>query len=178
MGQFKDLVSKLYGDYQAAVSKDDENGYVRLSHIVDVVADSLREYAQELTAEEVKLLAHKLKDSSEPLSAKEIDTLRLCIVGDAESYVNIENSVPEWKKELSRVMAEISAYTAEDPKVGDVLKLQALLRDADRVIDDLGFYAAQKDRVAKFNTAVQNLTPEDRGLLFSLLNTKLQSKNY
>ncbi|MCC6758643.1 MAG: hypothetical protein IT395_03350 [Candidatus Omnitrophica bacterium] len=177
MGQFKDLVSKLHSDYQTALSKDDENGYVRLSHIVDVVADSLREYAQELTAQEIKLLAHKLK-GSEPLTAKEIETLRLCIVGDADSYVNIENSVPEWKKELSRVMAEISGYSSEEPKVGDVLKLQALLRDADRVIDDLGFYAAQKDRVAKFDSAVQHLTQEDRGLLFGLLNTKLQSKNY
>lgn len=177
MGQFKELVTKLYSDYQSAISKDDENGYVRLSHIVDMVADSLREYAQELTAEELKLLAHKLK-GSEPLTAKEIETLRLCIVGDADSYVNIENSVPEWKKELSRVMAEISACSSEDPKVGDVLKLQALLRDADRVIDDLGFYAAQKDRIAKFNTAVENLTQEDRALLFALLNTKLQSKHY
>ncbi len=177
MGQFSELVSKLYSDYQAAISKDDENGYVRLSHIVDAVADSLREYAQELTAEEIKLLAHKLK-GSEPLTAKEISTLRLCIVGDADSYVNVENSVPEWKKELSRVMAEISRYSSEEPKVGDVLKLQALLRDADRVIDDLGFYAAQKDRLAKFDSAVQNLTQEDRGLLFGLLNTKLQSKNY
>ena len=177
MGQFSELVGKLYKDYEDTVSKDSEDAYVRFSQIVEAAADSLREYAQELTAVEVKQLANKLK-GSEPLSSKEIETLRLCIVGDAESYVNIENSVPEWKAELRRVMGQISACTADNPKAIDVLRLQALLRDADRVVDDLTFYAAQQDRVAKFNSAVQNLTPEDRGLLFGLLNTKLESNYY
>ncbi len=177
MGQFKDLVAGLYKDYEDTLAKDNEDAYVRLSQIVDAVSDSLREYAQEITANDIKHLANKLK-STAVLSQSEIETLRLCIVGDAESYVNVENSVPEWKTELRRVMGQISAYSGEDPKVADVLRLQALLRDADRVIDDLGFYAAQKDRIEKFNIAVQNLSAEDRGLLYGLLNTKLESKYY
>ena len=177
MGQFKDLVANLYKDYELSLVKDNEDAYVHLSQIVDEVSDSLREYAQKLSANDIKQLAHKL-NSFDPLTLKDIDTLRLCIVGDADSYAHIENSVSEWKSELGRVMSQVSAYTSEDPKVGDVMRLQALLRDADRVVDDLAFYAAQKDRVAKFETAVQNLTQEDRNLLFALLNTKLQSKYY
>lgn len=177
MGQFNDLVSGLYKDYEATMARDNEDAYIRLSQLVDATNDSLREYTQDLNTQEIKHLAQKLK-GSDPLSAKDIDVLRLRIVGDAESYVNIENSVPEWKTELQRVMTQVSSYTTEDPSVADVLRLQALLRDADRVIGDLCFYAAQKDRVEKFNTAVQNLTPDDRGLLFGLLNTKLESKHY
>lgn len=177
MGQFKDLVTKLYKDYQATMDRDNEDAYIRLSQIVDATTDSLREYTQELNSQEIKKLAQKIK-GSDPLSIKDIELLRLCIIGDAESYVNVENSVPEWKTELQRVMTQVSAYTTENPSVADVLRLQALLRDADRVIDDLCFYASQKDRVEKFNTAVQNLTSDDRGLLFGLLNTKFESKHY
>lgn len=177
MGDFKDLIAGLYKDYEETLAKDNEEGYVRLSQIVDLTADSLREYAQDVSAHEIKHLVQKLKGPIS-LSASDLDLLRLCIVGDAESYVNIENSVPEWKNELHRVMDQVSSYTAENPKVTDVLKLQALLRDADRIIDDLSFYAAQKDRVEKFNAAIKHLGPEDRALLVGLLNTKLQSKHY
>ncbi|MCB9758002.1 MAG: hypothetical protein H6753_06245 [Candidatus Omnitrophica bacterium] len=177
MGQFKDLVTGLYKDYEVTIAKDSEEAYIRLSQLVDATTDSLREYTQDVNAKEIKHLAQKLK-GSDSLSRQDIDLLRLCIIGDAESYVNVENSVPEWKNELQRVMTQVSGYTTEDPKVSDVLRLQALLRDADRVIDDLCFYAAQKDRVQKFEAAVQNLTPDDRALLFGLLNTKLESKYY
>ncbi len=177
MGQFEELVSKLNNDGQEAVLKDDENKYVRLSQIVDAISDSLREYAQEITAEHLQKLSDKLKSESS-LSSEDLQLLRMWIVGDAENYINTENSVPEWKKELQRVMREILHFTNDSMPVEDIFKLQALLRDADRVIDDLAFYAAQKDRVAKFDVAVQNLSGEDREFLTALLTTKLKSKYY
>jgi len=177
MGDFKAVADKLVQDLDSALNNDNENSYLRMSQILDAVSDELREFGQGLTADDMKKLAAKLK-GNDPLTTADIEHLRLWIVGDAETYINIENSVQEWKQEVRRLTDEIRIAAVSNPTIQDIFKLQALIRDTDRVVDDLAYFASQKGRVAKFNNAINNLTREDRDLLFGLMNTKLQSKHY
>lgn len=177
MGQFSDLIRQFNNDYENTLKKDNEDAYVRFSSLIDALSDSLREYAQEITADQISGLADKLKEDV-PLTEADFVLLKDLIVGDAQSYIDEENNLQDWKNELKRLMGEIGKFSNENPEVKDILKLQALLRDADRVVDDLGFYSGQKDRIQKFKSAKENLTPEDRDLLFGILNTKLKSKYY
>jgi hypothetical protein len=88
-----------------------------------------------------------------PLTADDMKTLELLMVGDAESYLKYETEVEHWKDELRRVLSEIGKLQTSLLTVDDLMHLRALCREAREALADLVFYFDAKERIAKFQAA-------------------------
>ena len=177
MGDFNQIITKLNEDYQATVRTNSGDMYSRLSTIFGELDQCLREYMQDLTGEDFKRIIKKLK-GTDPISAEDLEFIRLWMVGDADYYLKYENNLNDWNKELKRLMDEINSCNIDNPDVATVARLRSLFRDASRVIADIFYYVEQKDRVTKFTDSTQDIDAEERGILARLLEQKLKSKDF
>ena len=53
------------------------------------------------------------------------------------------------------------------------MEVHGVLQDAIRVAADIAFFLEEKDRVEKFNSAINNLTPDDAKFLAEMIRTML-----
>ena len=84
--------------------------------------------------------------------------IRLCIVGDAESYVQMENDYQKCLEELNRLFGVIEELIGHDISLDNLYKLQGTARDEFRVIGDIVFFKQQKERINIFEIASKNLS--------------------
>ncbi len=152
----------------------DAAGYERLAGTCERVRGALREYVQAQTRSSVAPLIAKLKTDA-PISADELRLIRLWIIGDADAYVAVERSVPDWIAELKRIATEVVRVCAAAPGVDSAEELRALLYDAGRVARDVANYLDQKERATRFQQATQQLDRDNRSLFARLLAEKLDS---
>lgn len=177
MDNFNSIIKKLNEDYQATTQNGSGESYCRLSTIFEELGAHLREYVQEKTDSEIKIVLQKLRDGSQ-LSEDDIEMIRLWVVDDAEQYVKLENNFDDWMDELKRLMAEITKYNDVDLDVKSASKLRGLFRDGSRVLADIFYYLQQKDRVLKFEQAAKQLGSQERAILLGLLELKMKSKDF
>ena len=177
MGNFSQIISKLNEDYQATIKSDSGDRYSRLSTILGELDQYLREYLQDLTGDDVKLVIKKLR-GTDPISAYDLELIRLWLLGDADYYLKYENNFKEWRRELQRVMDDINGCNVDNPDVTSVAKLRSLFRDASRVVADIFYYAEQKDRIEKFNESTQDIDDDERAIMARLLDQKLKSQDF
>ena len=107
-------------------------------------------------------LQRKLKNG-QPLSADELKTLELLIVGDAKYYLKYENDFEHWERELKRIVAEISQLQTANLDVDGLMHLRALCREANRFLPDISFYLEQKERSQKFAEATSGQIDQHSG---------------
>jgi len=103
---------------------------------------------------DIASLLAKLK-KNQPLTPSDLKTLELLIVGDAEYYLKYETQFDNWKSELKRVMAEIDKLRSSPLDVDGLMHLQALCREAQRVLPEIFYYLDQKERASKFQAATR-----------------------
>jgi hypothetical protein len=137
--------------------------------------DQARELLQDLTALEIKPLIRKL-ENNQPLTPEEKDLVRLWIVGDAESYIQMEDDFQEWRQEFQRLSQVIAGQEDKKPSLPELLTTYGVLQDAVRVAADIQFFLENKERVQRFEKAIQNLEQADARLLADLLKAKLTSE--
>jgi hypothetical protein len=101
--------------------------------------------------------------------------IRLWIVGDAASYVQMENDYQKWLEELNRLFAVIEELKGQDLSLENMYKLQGTARDAIRVIGDIVFFKQQQERINKFENASKNLNSGNKLVLSKILKQKLES---
>jgi hypothetical protein len=89
----------------------------------------IRETLQSETSDDIKNIIHKLS-SDQPLSASEMNLVRLWIIGDAESYTMMENSLQEWIVEYERLEKTLTEYAGKTCTAEDFFKLYGILEDA------------------------------------------------
>ena len=130
-----------------------------------------------MTGDDIKRVIKKLK-GGDVISPADLDLIRLWLVGDADYYLIYEKNFKEWSRELRTVMDDINGCDVDKPDIATVARLRSLFRDASRVVADIFYYAEQKDRIAKFNDATQEIDAEERGILVRLLEQKLKSKEF
>ena len=113
-----------------------------------------------------------------PLAAAEQEMLRMLLVGDAESYVKLENQVEGWQGEVQRLFEEIRRLQGEGlESLDSLMRLQALCREAMRVLPDLAFYYQEQERIRRFDEAMRGeLDREARRLLANLIREMLTSE--
>ena len=178
MGNFNQIITKLNEDYRATVKAGSEDAYIKLSTIFGELDEYLREYQQDLTGDDVKKVIKKLKEN-DTITPADLDLIRSWMVGDADYYLKYENNFNDWNTELKRLVEEISSCKGIDsPDVASISRLRSLFRDASRVIADILYYVGQKDRLDKFNSATQEIDPEERAILARLLEQKMKSKDF
>ena len=177
MGNFNQIIGKLNEDYRATVKSGNGEAYSKLSSILGELEQYLREYMQDLSGEDVKRVMKKLKNG-EPILPADFDLIRLWLVGDADYYIQQENNLNDWNKELARSIDLINTCNVDHPDLTTVSRFRSILRDASRVVADILYYAQQKDRLNKFTESTQDIDAEERAILIRLLEQKMKSRDF
>jgi hypothetical protein len=154
----------------------DEGRLNALSSALARLSDELREQIQAATAAQVTPLISLLKADG-PIEAKELELIRLWLVGDAEYYVKTESDFPAWLAELDRLLGVLRQLRSEAVTPPTMARMEATIQDARRVAGDIAFFQAQQERVRSFQTATSQLNREDKQTLAELLERKLGSED-
>ena len=143
---------------------------------MDLVQDrkAIREELQKLTAAAMQPIIAKLHQN-QPLGSAEKDLVRLWIVGDAASFTKKESDFREWLAEFQRLGEAIRNVEQMPASLPEMLDLHGNLEEAVRLAGDIQFFLEEKERVGRFEQAVQNLSAADAELLAGILQEKLSS---
>jgi hypothetical protein len=136
--------------------------------------DQIREEVQKLTASSMKPIIHKL-EKNQPLSLEEKDLVRAWIVGDAAAFTKKENDHREWLEEFRRLGEALSNQETLPTSLPDLMEVYGTMEEAVRLAGDIQFFLEEKERVARFEQAIQNLSASEAELLAGILQEKLTS---
>lgn len=116
-------------------------------------------------------------ENGDSLALAEQDMLQTLLVGDAKSYVKNENRVESWKGEVERLAEEIRRLQAGGlNELSSLTQLQALCREAMRILPDLAFYYEEQERAHRFDEAMHGAIDRDtRRTLANLIREMLTS---
>ena len=136
----------------------------------------VREEIQDVTSKQLRTALTKLQGYEE-LSEEDLKVIRSWIIGDAESYIQMENNYNDWLVEFNRLQQEISRYNSQGLDQQSLFKLYGIVQDAMRVAADISNYLEKKERVEKFDRAARGESTGDLGVLVDLLTAKLRLKD-
>ena len=162
--------------HKQTVDENTEEGYFnKVTAPLVALGDYLREQMQAETSEKISKIINNLK-SDEEITEADLMLIRLWIVGDAASYVQMENDYQKWLEELNRLFGVIEELKGQDLSLENMYKLQGTARDAIRVIGDIVFFKQQQERINKFENASKNLNSGNKLVLAKILKQKLESE--
>jgi hypothetical protein len=160
-----------------SVDTDSDEGRLNaLSGALASLSDELREQIQATTAEQITPLI-SLLEADGPIGAKEMELIRLWLVGDAEYYVKTENDFSAWVAELDRLLGVLRGLRSEAVTPTTMARMEGTVRDALRVASDIAFYRQQEERVRSFQSTTDQLNRDDKQTLARLLAHKLSSED-
>jgi hypothetical protein len=145
---------------------ESSDGYAALTEQLDELETAARETVQGHA--DYRSMLTKL-DRGAPLGADELRTLKLLIVGDADSYVKYDDEFDRWKTELKRVLEQIRGLKASDGDAEALMHLRALCREASSVLVPTAYYMEQKERVSHFDHATRGPIDRESGSLLAEL---------
>ena len=120
-------------------------------------------------------LLPKLK-AGKPLTAADLETLEMLIVGDAEYFLKYETEFDHWKSEIKQLVGEISKLQSSDLNVDGLMHLRALCTEVRRVLPAVVYYLDQKERASKFREATRGpVDPEGYRVLAEIVEQMLLS---
>lgn len=173
--QITEKMSEIISNKQT-IDKNTEEGYFnKVTTQLISLGDYLREKMQAETFEKISTIINKLK-SNEEITDSDLMLIRLWIVGDAASYVQMENDFQEWLEELNRLFRVMEQLKVQDLSLENIYKLQGTVRDAIRVIGDIVFFKQQQDRINRYENASKNLNPENKLIVAKILQRQLESE--
>ena len=162
--------------HKQTVDENTEEGYFnKVTAPLVSLGDYLREQMQAETSEKISMIINNLKSDGE-ITESDLMLIRLWIVGDAASYVQMENDYQKWLEELNRLFAVIEELKEQALSLENMYKLQGTARDAIRVIGDIVFFKQQQERINKFENASKNLNSGNKLVLAKILKQKLESE--
>lgn len=135
----------------------------------------LREMQQENLGARAKAALSNLR-GGRPLSEEDKAVLRSLVVGDAESYLKMENNLHDWMNELARLEKEMERLAA-DGSDESLLQLRGVVRDAMRLMPSIRGYMDERARLDRFCTAMSSLDEANRNLLVQVVNEMLSSRS-
>ena len=109
------------------------------------------------------------------MSPEEKDLVRLWIVGDAAGFTKKESDFREWLEEFRRLGEAIRNVDQMPTSLPEMLDLHGSLEEAVRLAGDIQFFLEEKERVGRFEQAIQNLSASEAELLAGILQEKLRS---
>jgi hypothetical protein len=140
--------------------------------------DAVREYLQEKTSSQIEEIIGKLSQNI-PLSVEDIGLIESWIVGDAESYMQMENDCNSWIEESKRLSTTLQTFENKECTLEELFKLSGILEDAIRNSYDIANFLEKKERIQKFKSAVSDgLDEDEKNILIEVLNGKLRSTDY
>lgn len=172
--QLSETMQSFKSAAEQAISSCDVNDFVALEKFVTDCEAFCREMQQSFWADEAKNLIAALEGGTE-LSQTDRETLRTFLISDAEFYLEMENNYGDWVNELNRICDDCvrRANSADKFNIGE---LRGTLKDAERLIPDLRNFCEEKQRVQKFNDAMDTLDKSSRQMLARLIREQLASE--
>ena len=173
--QIIEKLSEIISHKQTVGDNTEEGYFNKVTAPLVSLGDYLREQMQAETSEKISMIINNLK-SDEEMTESDLMLIRLWIVGDAASYVQMENDYQKWLEELNRLFGVIEELKGQDLSLENMYKLQGTARDAIRVIGDIVFFKQQQERINKFENASKNLNSGNKLVLAKILKQKLESE--
>jgi len=173
--QIVEKLNEIISQKQTVDENTEEGYFNKVTAPLVSLGDYLREQMQAETSEKISMIINKLKSDGE-VTESDLMFIRLWIVGDAASYVQMENDYQKWLEELNRLFSVIEELKGQDLSLENIYKLQGTARDAIRVIGDIVFFKQQEERINKFENASKNLTSANKLALAKILKQKLESE--
>ena len=172
--QIIEKLNQVISNKQNVNEATEEGYYNKITGLLVALEDFLREQTQTETSEKISNILKKL-ESDEDITNTDLMLVRLWIVGDAASYIQMENDYQEWLQELNRLFGVIEKLKSEQLSLENMFKLSGTARDAIRVMGDIVFFKQQQERVKKFENASKNLNPENKHTVAKILKKMLES---
>jgi len=137
--------------------------------------DEVREQIQMRTAPQIAAIISKLH-ADEDITAQDIALIRVWIVGDAESYLNVENDFENWLAEHDRLREILARFTEKsEVEFAELLEIQGVLEDAARVSLEIANYLEMRERVMHFDQIVREPERINKAILATILTRKLEN---
>lgn len=177
----KDLIKEKLNEVllkQQPFDKETEQGvFNKITEPLVALENDSRELMQSKTSEEISAIIGKL-DSNITITDADMRLIRLWIVGDAESYVRMENDYQGWLDELNRLFSVLKDLQDQELTLENMQKISGTARDAIRVIGDIVYFKQQQERINKFENATKDLNSENKLILANILRQKLASDQF
>jgi hypothetical protein len=157
----------------AAASNDSET-FTRVASELVNSKNRVREEFQALTADKIKAIIQKL-EKNQPLDADEKECVKLWVVGDAEGYIKMEESLQEWLADFRELAGIIKDYETKPASPQDLVDVHGVLEDAVKIASAISHFLDDRDRVARFQKAINNLDAADSKLIADILRESLLS---
>lgn len=136
--------------------------------------DAIREELQGKTVAAMTPIIQKLT-KNQPLSPEEKDLVRLWMVGDAAGFTKKEADYRDWLEEFGRLGENLRNVGQMPTSFSEMLDLHGSLEEAVRLAGNIQFFLEEKERVARFERAIQNLSASEAEMLAGILKEKLRS---
>ena len=152
----------------------EEGYYNKVTAPLVALENHLREQMQAETSQQISIIINNL-ESDDHITDSDLMLIRLWLVGDAASYVQMENDYQGWLQELNRLFGVVEQQKGQELSLENMYKLSGTARDAIRVMGDIIFFKQQQERISKFDGASKNLNSENKLIVAKILKQKLES---
>ena len=177
----KDLIREKLNEVllnQQPFDKDTEQGvFNKITAPLVALENDLRELMQSETSEEISAIIGKL-ESNATITDADMELIRLWVVGDAKSYVQMENDYLGWLDELNRLFLVLKDLQDKKLTLENMGKISGTARDAIRVIGDIIYFKQQQERIANFESASKDLDSDNKLIIADILKQKLASDQF
>ena len=168
------VLQGIFQSMKSVSGSSSMDDFARVSSELVQLKNRVREELQAATAEDVAKILKKLANR-ELLTPEERNLVELWIVGDAEGYTKMENNFGQWQEELRRLGGVLESYAGQASSPQTLVEVHGVLEDAIRLTADISYFLEKKERVERFQSAINNLTPEDAKFLASMLKSMMSS---
>jgi hypothetical protein len=137
-----------------------------------------RESFQDTFADTYASIAGKL-ERGQAINTMERKALEILFTGEAEYYLKTENNFNDWIEELQRLMGELRAAREDGlENIAELMRVQALCRDALHVLPEVQYYLREQERVELFRESLsEEITPEAGRMLARMVRDMMASPN-
>ena len=168
------VLQGIFQSMKSVSGSSSMDDFARVSSELVQLKNRVREELQAATAEDVAKILKKLANR-ELLTPEERNLVELWIVGDAEGYTKMENNFGQWQEELRRLGGVLESYAGQASSPQTLVEVHGVLEDAIRLTADISYFLEKKERVERFQSAINNLTLEDAKFLAGMLKSMMSS---
>ena len=163
---------------QLPFNKDTEQGvFNKITAPLVALENDLRELMQSETSEEISAIIGKLETNA-TITDADMELIRLWVVGDAKSYVQMENDYLDWLDELNRLFLVLRDLQDKQLTIENMGKISGTARDAIRVLGDIIYFKQQEERITNFENASKDLDSDNKFIIADILKQKLASDQF
>jgi hypothetical protein len=165
-------ISRIMQSVSGSGAADD---FTRVGAELVQLKAAAREEIHASTAEAILGIIQKLENNV-MLHPDERQLVGLWVVGDAEGYTRMENDLEKWRGEFHRLSGILESFEGQSPSPQSLVEVHGVLEDAVRLTADISHFLEKKERVERFNSAINNLGPDDARFIASMLKSMLNSE--